>query len=384
MMAEDSAPQRLRHASDGEAGYKRVRKGEGFAYRDSRGRALRDAQALARIRSLAIPPAWSDVWICADAGGHLQATGRDARGRKQYRYNPRWRAGREADKFEHMREFGEALPAIRQKVRGHLELPGLPREKVLAMIARLLERTAIRVGSEKYARANDSFGLTTLRNKHVKVRGERIEFDFKGKSGKLHRVSLDDPKLSRLVRRCRELPGYELFQYLDDAGETRSIGSTDVNDYLREISGREITAKDFRTWLGSVSVACALAKAQSPDSRDTIKQAIEEAARLLGNTPAICRKSYVHPSVLTPVLWVERIRASRRSKRYKGLREDERLLMNVLAAASRGPSELLKASLAKVRKGGRQKKGARTSPQPHEMKSRPVRRSAGAAHRAAP
>ena len=262
-----------------------------------------------------------------------------------------------------------------------LALPGLPREKVLAIIVRLLERTAIRVGNEKYARDNDSFGLTTFRNKHVKVRGERIEFDFKGKSGKVHKVALDDPKLARLVRHCRDLPGYELFQYVDDAGETRSIGSTDVNDYLRAVSGREITAKDFRTWLGSVCVACALAKAETPDARDTIKQAIEEAARLLGNTPTICRKSYIHPSVLSPVLWVERIRAARRSKRYRGLREDERLLMNVLAAAAREPAELLKASLAQARA---KKKGAQTSPQPHEMRSRLARRSGGAAHRAAP
>ncbi|HLX24807.1 MAG TPA: DNA topoisomerase IB, partial [Usitatibacter sp.] len=224
----------LRYASDAEPGYTRARRGDGFVYRDKAGKVIRDADTLTRIRSLAIPPAWSAVWICARADGHLQATGRDARGRKQYRYHPEWRAEREAGKFDRLREFGHALPGIRARVKQHLALPGLPREKVLAMIVRLLERTAIRVGNEKYARENESFGLTTLRNKHVKVRGERIEFEFKGKSGKAQRVTLDDPRLARLVRRCQDLPGYELFRYVDDAGETRSVDSGDVNDYLRE------------------------------------------------------------------------------------------------------------------------------------------------------
>jgi DNA topoisomerase-1 len=282
---------RLRYANDAKPGFTRVRRGERFGYRDASGRALRDAGEISRIRSLAIPPAWTAVWICPDANGHLQATGRDARGRKQYRYHPRWRAEREGDKFDRLREFGRALPAIRAKVRQHLALPGLPREKVLAIIVRLLERTAIRVGNEKYARDNESFGLTTFRNKHVKVRGERIAFEFKGKSAKVHRVTIDDPRLAKLVRRCRELPGYELFQYLDDGGEARSIDSGDVNDYLREISGVEVTAKDFRTWIASVGVACAVANAEDPESTATLKAAIEDAAQLLGNTATICRKS---------------------------------------------------------------------------------------------
>lgn len=359
-MTGEDAGAGLRYSSDAEPGYARARRGESFAYRDRRGRALKGAETVDRIRRLGIPPAWTDVWICSDANGHLQATGRDARGRKQYRYHPRWRVEQEAGKFEHLREFGASLPAIRARVRAHLALPGLPREKVLAMIVRLLERTAIRVGNEKYARENESFGLTTLRNKHVKVRGERIEFDFKGKSGKVHRVTLDDPKLARLVQRCRDLPGYELFQYLDEQGETRSIGSSDVNAYLREISGREVTAKDFRTWIGSVSVANALARAEDPANRGVIKEAIEAAAKLLGNTPTICRKSYVHPGVLMPNSWVDRIRSSRRSRRYGGLREDERLLMNVLEAAEASPAELLRASLERVKRA--QKKGARPSP----------------------
>jgi DNA topoisomerase-1 len=361
-VSAEASTGRLRYSSDAERGYSRLRRGEAFAYRDTRGRALRGAETVERIRKLGIPPAWTDVWICADPNGHLQATGRDARGRKQYRYHPKWRLEQEAGKFERLREFGESLPAIRKKVRAHLALPGLPREKVLAIIVRLLERTAIRVGNEKYARENESFGLTTLRNKHVRVRGERIEFDFKGKSGKVHRVALDDPRLAKLVSHCRDLPGYELFQYLDDDGQTRSIGSADVNDYLREISGREVTAKDFRTWIGSVSVACALARAEEPMHRSTLKAAIEDAARLLGNTPTICRKSYVHPSVQVPAMWVERLKALRRPRRHAGLREEERLLMSVLEVADASPAELLKASLAKVRRKAAARPGARVGP----------------------
>lgn len=389
MTPEEASAGRLRYSSDAEPGYKRIAKPgaetyrDGFTYRDPKGRLVRRAEVIERLRRLAIPPAWTDVWICADANGHLQATGRDARGRKQYRYHAKWRASREADKFVHLAEFGAALPAIRKKVREHLALPGLPREKVLAMIVRLLERTAIRVGNEKYARDNESFGLTTFRNKHVTVRGPRIEFGFKGKSGKVHKVALDDPKLAKLVRRCRDLPGYELFQYVDDAGETRSIGSADVNDYLREISGSEITAKNFRTWIGSVSVANALARAEKPDARDTIKAAIEDTAHLLGNTPAICRASYVHPSVLIPSTWVERLKALRRPKRYPGLREDERLLMNVLALAGASPAGLLKASIAAVKAKAQAKKRGLFEP-PTPRNNLRATRSSAAARRATP
>ncbi|QJR15462.1 DNA topoisomerase IB [Usitatibacter palustris] len=328
-MTTPSTP--LRFSSDAQPGYARIRRGERFAYRDSRGRAVRDAEAILRIRSLAIPPAWTDVWISPDERGHLQATGRDARGRKQYRYHPHYRAEREAGKFSHLREFGEALPAIRAQVRADLARDGMPREKVLAILVQLLERTAIRVGSEKYVRANDSFGLTTFRNKHVKVRGPRIEFDFRGKGGKAHRIAIDDPRLAQLVRRCRDLPGYELFQYVDESGVRRSIGSDDVNEYLRDISGAEITAKVFRTWIGSVCAACALARAPDPLARAALTGAIERASALLGNTPTICRKSYIHPSVLVPADWVPRLPARR--KRHPGLSADEALLMNALAIA---------------------------------------------------
>ena len=335
-------PGRLRHSSDSEPGLHRVNGAKGFAYVDANGRRVGARATLDRIRALAIPPAWTDVWICAEERGHLQATGRDAKGRKQYRYHPRWRELREADKFDHLLDFAQALPAIRERVRADLGSPGLPREKVLAAIVQLLERTCIRVGNERYAEENESFGLTTLRNRHVKVRGGRIDFQFRGKSGKFHRIGIEDPRLARIVRRCRELPGQELFEYVDDAGEVQRVGSGDVNEYLQEIAGDEFTSKDFRTWAGSVYVAELLRRrGVEGDVRLTdMAAAVREAARLLGNTPAVCRKSYVHPRVLDPATWA-RATPSARGRAPRGLHPAEAVLVRLLRSsvtASRRPA----------------------------------------------
>ncbi len=337
-------PGRMRHSNVREPGLARVKGAKGFAYLDGVGRRVADAATLERIRALAIPPAWTDVWICPDERGHLQATGHDARGRRQYRYHPRWRMLREADKFDHLLDFARALPAIRRRVRDDLAAQGLKRDKVLAAIVQLLERTCIRVGNERYAEENESFGLTTLRNRHVKVRGDRIEFQFRGKSGKFHRIGIEDPRLARIVRRCRELPGQELFEYVDDAGEVQRIGSDDVNGYLHEIAGNEFTSKDFRTWAGSVYVA-ELLRRRSLDGGvrlTDIAAAVREAARLLGNTPTVCRKSYVHPRVLDPATWTGAPPAAR-GRAPRGLHPAEAALVRLLrrpgvTAASRRPA----------------------------------------------
>ena len=329
----------LRYSRDDEKGLARERQGTGFGYVDAKGERIDDEATLERIRRLAIPPAWTDVWICADERGHLQATGRDARGRKQYRYHARWRELRDADKFERLTEFARALPRVRRQVRADMAVPGLPRRKVLALLVELLERTCIRVGNERYAEENDSFGLTTMRNRHVKVSGARVEFQFRGKSGKFHRIRVDDPQLARIVRRCRDLPGQELFQYLDEAGEVQSVGSTDVNDYLKEIAGADVTTKDFRTWAGSVYVAGLLSKFASPSTERDAKRvgvthiaaAVRAASQQLGNTPAICRKSYVHPRVLDPETWR---RPARHAKAPRGLRADEARLLAIIAASA--------------------------------------------------
>ncbi|HYC38805.1 MAG TPA: DNA topoisomerase IB [Usitatibacter sp.] len=327
----------LRYARASEPGLRRVETARGFEYRDASGKRVRDARTLERIRALAIPPAWTDVWICADERGHLQATGRDARGRRQYRYHPRWRELRDAGKFDRMLEFAAALPSIRRRVRQDLALPGLPRRKVLAAAVRLLETTCIRVGNERYAEENDSFGLTTLRNRHARVGTAWVEFEFRGKGGKFHRARVEDKRLASIVRRCRELPGQALFEYLDEQGLVQSIGSSDVNDYLKEISGAEVSAKDFRTWAGTLFVAADLARREAPVGPSHMVAAVREAARRLGNTPAICRKSYVHPRVLDPETW----RAPRRARApLRGLRADEVALLALLApvrAASRTP-----------------------------------------------
>jgi DNA topoisomerase-1 len=267
------------------------------------GRPVRELETLRRIKRLAIPPAWVEVWICPDPHGHLQAVGRDAKGRKQYRYHPRWREVRDATKYARMVAFGRALPALRRRVARDLSLPGLPRDKVLATVVRLLEATRIRVGNEEYARKNRSYGLTTLRSQHVKIDGTTLRFEFRGKGGKRHAVGVADRRLAHVVRRCQELPGYELFQYIDGDGRRQTIDSAHVNDYLRSVSGQDFTAKDFRTWQGTVQAARELDKAASArPTKRAVAQAIASVAEQLGNTPAICRRCYVHPAVLEAYL----------------------------------------------------------------------------------
>ncbi len=291
---------KLRYITDDRPGITRERVGDSFIYRDSHGDEITDEKELARIRSLAIPPAWTGVWICPITNGHLQATGRDARGRKQYRYHPRWRAVRDEAKFERMLEFAEVLPAIRRQVDKDLALPGLPREKVLAAVLRLMERTLARVGNPEYARENHSFGLTTLKNRHVRISRNTIELDFNAKSNIRHHSTVSDRKLARILKNCRDLPGSELFQYLDEAGERHAIDSNDVNEYLRTISGCDISAKDFRTWAGTnLALMAFCAIEEDAPSKKIEVQVIKEVARQLGNTPAVCRKSYIHPAVIS-------------------------------------------------------------------------------------
>ena len=290
---------RLRYVTDRHPGITREGPPGGFRYRGLDGKLIRDPAELARIKALAIPPAWTDVWICPHESGHLQATGRDARRRKQYRYHARWRRTRDETKYEHMLEFGRALPAIRRRIDADLGRPGLPREKVLAAVVRLMEDTLARVGNPEYAAQNNTFGLTTLRNRHVRIVRGRIELDFRAKHGIRHVSLVSDRKLARVVRNCRDLPGSELFQYIDEAGERHCIDSADVNDYLREISGRDITAKDFRTWAATnLAVLALAAQDEERPTRKSQIEAIKQVAQRLGNTPAVCRKCYIHPGVL--------------------------------------------------------------------------------------
>jgi DNA topoisomerase I len=292
----------LRYVSDARPGIRRRKAGEGFSYIAPDGEVVRDETTLARIKALVIPPAWTDVWICTLPHGHLQASGRDDKGRKQYRYHPRWRKLRDESKYSRMARFGAALPRIRARVDEHLALPGLDRHKVLAIVVRLLETTFIRVGNEEYARSNKSFGLTTLRDRHVRIDGAKIHFRFRGKSGKEHEIKVTSRRMARLIKRCRDLPGQDLFQYLDEQGEPQPIDSGDVNEYLREISGEDFTAKDFRTWAGTLLAARCLSAAENFETAAAAKSACVEAvatvAERLGNTPAICRKCYIHPAVL--------------------------------------------------------------------------------------
>ena len=296
----------LRYVSDMGPGIRRRRSGKGFTYTDVDGTTLRDREKLARIKALAIPPAWTDVWICPLANGHIQATGRDAKGRKQYRYHPRFREVRDSAKYERTLAFAEALPGIRARVEHDLALPGLSKRKVVAAVVRLLELTQIRVGNEEYARQNRSYGLTTMRDRHVKVQGGSIRFKFKGKSGKEHALDLKDRRLAAIVKRCQELPGQVLFQFRGDDGELDSVDSEDVNAYLREVTGEDYTAKDFRTWAGTVLAATALQAVEEFDTETAAKrnvvQAIEQVAQQLGNTPAVCRSCYVHPAILESYL----------------------------------------------------------------------------------
>jgi DNA topoisomerase-1 len=296
----------LRYVSDGRPGIHRKRRGKSFRYVDASGKDVRNPDDLARIRSLAIPPAWTDVWISALPNGHLQATGRDARGRKQYRYHPQWREIRDATKYTQMIAFVRVLPKIRRRVARDLKLADLSRNQVLATVVRLLETSLIRVGNQEYARDNKSFGLTTMRARHVDVRGSRIRFQFRGKSGKEHTVDVEDRRVARIVRSCQDLPGQDLFQYVDDQGQRQNIESEDVNAYLREISGADFTAKDFRTWAGTVLAAMALRELRKFDSqaqrKKNIVRAIEQVAERLGNTATICRQCYVHPAILDSYL----------------------------------------------------------------------------------
>jgi DNA topoisomerase I len=292
----------LRYVADTSPGIRRKKSGTSVVYISADGHVIRDTEVLARIKSLAIPPAWRDVWICPIAHGHLQATGVDAKGRKQYRYHPRWREVRDETKYDRMLVFGRVLPTIRKRVEQDLSRPGLCREKILATVVRLLETTLIRVGNEEYARQNDSFGLTTMRDRHVDVTGATLRFAFRGKSGITHAVDLTDRRLAKIVKQSQDLPGYELFQYIEEDGTRASIDASDVNAYLKEIAGDEFTAKDFRTWAGTILATRALQEFEAFESQAQAKrnivQAIEAVAKRLGNTKAVCRKCYIHPAVI--------------------------------------------------------------------------------------
>jgi DNA topoisomerase-1 len=324
----------LRYGTDAKPGIRRLRAGSGFRYVAPHGRAVRDAATLARIKSLVIPPAWTNVWIALDPRSHLQATGRDARGRKQYRYHPRWKETSHQTKYSRMVPFGRALPGIRAQVAAHLRQSALCKSKVLAAIVQLLEQTFIRVGNEEYARTNGSFGLTTLRDRHVKVRGEAIQFEFKGKSGVRQRVTLNNRRLARIVEHCQDLPGQELFQYIDDAGRAKLVTSADVNDYLRAAAGDSFSAKDFRTWAGTLIAARELSRRDQGHSqrrtKSTLVDAVKVVSQHLGNTPSVCRACYIHPAVIEA--YADRTLHSRlaRKRRVRGLNGDEASLLALL------------------------------------------------------
>jgi DNA topoisomerase I len=304
--SESAAAAHVRYVSDERPGIRRVSSGDGFTYVEPDGTEIRDEAVIQRIEAIVIPPAWTDVWICPLASGHIQATGRDARGRKQYRYHPRWRTTRDEAKYERLAEFAEALPRIRRRVERDLRQKGVPRTKVLAVVVKLLEETSIRVGNDEYRRSNRSFGLTTMRGRHARFEGTQLRFEFEGKGGRKHSVKVTDRRLARIVKRIQDLPGQELFQYLDDAGERHSVESSDVNEYLREISQADFTAKDFRTWNGTVLAMRYLLECEAPNSASAgkrlVSSAIKSVAHELGNTPAVCRKAYVHPVVMNAYL----------------------------------------------------------------------------------
>jgi DNA topoisomerase-1 len=330
----------LRYVSDAAPGLRRRRAGKGFSYVTEDGKRVDDPETLARIRALAIPPAWTDVWICSTTNGHLQATGRDARGRKQYRYHDRWRQVRDETKFEQLADIGRALTPIRKRVQRDLLLDGLPREKVLATVVRLMDTEFARIGNLSYAKENNSFGLTTLRDKHVEIEGSRVRIEFIGKGGKVHEFDIDDPRVATIVKKCRDLPGYQLFQYVEEDGSRRTIDSGDVNDYLRELSDGEFTAKCFRTWAGTLVAAKALAEMPPPKNeragKRNVTKAVEAVARSLGNTAAIARKSYIDPLVIESYLdgrlspeWGRAL--PKRPPRYATkLRSDEQRLLRLL------------------------------------------------------
>jgi DNA topoisomerase I len=347
----------LRYVTDEKPGISRKKAGKHFVYVKPDGSKITDERTLARIKSLAIPPAYTDVWISTDPRGHLQATGRDAKGRKQYRYHPKWRVVRDAVKYDKMIAFAEALPAIRERVDRDISLPGMPREKVLATIVRLLEETRIRVGNEEYAKQNKSFGLTTLQDRHVKVEGSKVRFRFKGKHAKEHEIELQDRRLARIVQRCRDIPGQDLFQYIDDDGVRHDVTSGDVNAYIREIGGGEFTAKDFRTWGGTLLAARFFRECEpgetEKDAKSKVLRCIEVVSAELGNTVAVCRKCYVHPSVieafqagsLSPLPSVQAVRAERETNRYV-LSDEEAALIDLLRAGAAAQEEAVEETKA--------------------------------------
>ncbi len=327
----------LLYVTDTSPGIRRQKSGSGFRYTGTDGKAVRDTATLARIRALVIPPAYTDVWICPSPRGHIQATGRDARGRKQYRYHPKWRDVRDETKFGRMLAFSKALPAIRKRIARDMARPGLTREKVLATVVRLLECTQIRVGNDEYARANRSFGLTTLRDRHVAISGSKLSFEFRGKSGKMHTVGVSDRRLARIVRQCQAIPGAELFQYLDEDENRQTVGSGDVNEYIREISGEDFTAKDFRTWAGTMLAAEALVAAEPGESeaarKSAIVQAVDRVAAQLNNTRAVCRKYYVHPAIFERYL-AGALALSTNGRRPAGLTAHEAAVVALLRQAA--------------------------------------------------
>ena len=334
----------LRYVSDAQPGIERRKWRSGFRYVGPDGKPVRDAATLGRIKSLVIPPAWKDVWISTHPQGHLQATGRDVKGRKQSRYHPRWREVRDETKYERMTYFAKALPGIRKRVAEDLALPGLPRAKVLATIVSLMEATLIRVGNQEYARDNKSYGLTTMRNKHVEVSGSSITFTFQGKSRVNHTINLRDRRLAAIVKRCADIPGYELFQYLDAEGESHTIDSADVNEYLQEITGEHFTAKDFRTWAGSVLASVTLREigpyTSATEAKKNIVQAISSVAKRLGNTPSVCRKCYVHPAVVEAYLGGMSVQEAKEKieeeieEHTDALKQEELALLNLLQQRS--------------------------------------------------
>jgi DNA topoisomerase-1 len=344
-----ATPAGLRYVTDATPGIARVARGNGFAYRDADGRAVRDRATLERIAALVLPPAWTRVWISPYADGHLQATGHDQRGRKQYRYHDDWTAERGANKFETLEAIARALPRIRRAVRRDLGLPGLPKERVLAAVVQVMDKTFVRVGGEKYRRENGSFGITTLRGRNVRARGTRVRFDFLGKSGKRHQPEVEDPAVARVVRHCLDLPGYNLFQYEHDDGP-RIVSAADVNEYLRAIAGQAFSSKDFRTWGGTVRAASHLRKLDRPTSQRAAKAAVREAIRAaaaaLGNTPAVCRRSYVHPKIVAS--WLDGIDAP--PVELRGLRAEEQATLGVLVAvrqAANAPRRSARPSTAR-------------------------------------
>ena len=334
---QSTMPSGLRHADDTRPGYSRKLLKDGFAYFDVAGERIEDADEIARINALAIPPAYAKVWICPDPRGHLQATGHDARGRKQYRYHPRWRETRDADKYERMTAFGRALPKIRARVSRDLKLRGMPGDKVIAAIVQLLDSTLIRIGSVEYARDNQSYGLTTLRKKHLKVEAGRVRFRFRGKSGIEHDVTIDNPRVKRIVLRCAELPGHDLFQYVDDDGTRHTVGSADINDYLKRASDADFTAKDYRTWAGSVYAFAALRRLlcnSAAEARRHVVATVKEVAALLRNTPAVCRRCYIHPTVIA-AFEADELQGIANCRPRRGLRVDEAAFAILLARSAK-------------------------------------------------